>query len=40
VKIGELPRFGAPNPAEAIRKLAVHLTDVREARIRVTVTLD
>jgi len=40
VKVGELPRFGAPNPAEAIRKLAVHLTDVREARIRVTVTLD
>ena len=38
VKVGELPRFGDPDPTRAIRKLALHLTAVTAATIAVTFT--
>ncbi|MFN3168287.1 MAG: heparinase II/III family protein [Phycisphaeraceae bacterium] len=35
VKRGELPRFGDPDPEQAVRKLAIRLTDVKDTRVEV-----
>ena len=37
VRVGETPRWGQPDDRKAIRKLAIHLTDVREATLRVSI---
>lgn len=36
VRRGEQPRFGAPNPSRAIRKLAIHVDGVTNGRIEVS----
>ncbi len=36
VRVGEIPRFGPPDPAKALRKLALHYRAVTDLRLRVT----
>ncbi len=38
VKIGETPRFGPADPAKAIRKLTIHLPQVKRLTLRITAT--
>lgn len=38
VRVGDIPQWGDPNPAKAIRKLAVHLPAITDAAIRVRFT--
>jgi len=35
VRVGDTPRWGEPEPSKAIRKLAIHLTGVQTATMRV-----
>lgn len=38
VKVGDTPRWGDPDPAKAIRKLAIHMTGVTNTTVRVVFT--
>lgn len=36
VRVGDTPRWGEPDPAKAVRKLAIHLTGVTTTTVRLT----